>query len=498
MNAQKVIPILLFLAVSLLSFASWAEFPMSVGGNRVCYSTKQGFRCFGANKGGDTYQLPSDASLIDLATGYDHVCYVTQRRNAQSNLLCPIGHGSAVAVNDTKDWGVISKVAAGPGITCGIFDKKRIRCLGGLTTNLELDEPFDLGVGHGFGCALDKKGVHCFGQNSLAPMSPSSRLDIKDPTALAVGSFHACVIDDGKVKCWGSNAQGQTKVPGGLKDPIAVSAGLEHTCAIDSLGLHCWGKRGMAGSWAHGDNPYLYISSHLRTNCRIRTDQILKCYNAPETLLDRHSSPTVYVHPLVLATNQLSGGIKSRQAAFDHLRKFLHRPDGDFLAKLKIWELQNPEMDLAEQELFHFLALNPYFKYSGYSLVRERFYPHFEETLAGRIQVHGLDQLAAFANGRSLKAYLRSAIRFLFVSLTTLPAETRPELVQSMDQAVRGLGDALAEAEDLNQWKLTSILKFQQEVAPLVDEISKSMLEDPLLHSRALSQQMVLEFVRGI
>ncbi|MCB0384523.1 MAG: hypothetical protein KDD43_03950, partial [Bdellovibrionales bacterium] len=427
----------------------------------------------------------------------DHACFVTQKKSEQPTLTCPLGGGAATRTHLTKDWGVVSKIAAGPGITCGIFDQS-VRCFGQLDHNREYDQPFALGVGHGFGCVLDKKGVHCFGSNELGRLNPHSSLGIKEPTALAVGSFHACVIDEGKVKCWGSNNVMQASPPDDLNGPIALSAGLSHTCAIDSVGVRCWGSSQFAGSWAHGDNPYLYVSSSLHTHCRVRADRKLTCRNAPATMLEGTATHEIALHPLVLATTQLRSGFKGRRTAFDHLTKFLHRPDADFLRKLKIWDSQHPEMNPEEQELFYFLALKPYFHYSGYAMVRDEFYPQFQEVLDRRIEIHGFDRLSAFANGRSLKAYLRAGIRFLLISLSTLPPETGPDLIQSMDSAVRGLGDTLAEAEDLNQWKLSSILKFQKEVIPVVDEISKAMLDDPLLHSRAISQQVVLEFIRGI
>ena len=476
---------------------AFANFPVAVGDKWACFSAEQGLGCLeNDNKRDFLAVLKSDQKVLDIGVGDRAACVITQAGAEKRVLSCPRGK-SPHFVKESANWGEPKKIAMGIGQHCGIFGND-VKCRGRLEYDQAYDEPFAIGVGYSFGCVLDKKGVHCFGKNDLGPINPPSSMAITAPSALAVGSFHACVIDQGQVKCWGYNGFGQLDIPEDVVDATSISAGVDHTCAVGKNGARCWGHRDQQRFIAHRENPILFVASGIRRICAVRSDRRLYCTKEASSDRSYLNPRSVNIHPLTVANVQFLTGTKGRQSALATLQQFIHRPDASLLRQLDIWELQDPEMDLAEQELFHLLALRPYFKYSGYSLLRNEFFSVYEGVLSTQIESIGLGRLMDFANGRSLKAYLRTAIRFLLISLNTVSGDTHPELLPKLEVAIGGLTETLVTAENLSQWKLTSLLKVQQEVAPAVEELNKLMLNDPLLHSRALSQQVVLEFILSI
>jgi alpha-tubulin suppressor-like RCC1 family protein len=104
-----------------------------------------------------------------------------------------------------------------------------------------------ISAGNAHVCALDKTGVHCWGENSYGQ---STVPPLANPVLVSAGGEHTCALDDNGVHCWGRNDNDQTTVPV-LVNPVTVSAGGLHTCAIDDTGIHCWG----AGTTNTGSYP---------------------------------------------------------------------------------------------------------------------------------------------------------------------------------------------------------------------------------------------------
>jgi len=59
-----------------------------------------------------------------------------------------------------------------------------------------------------------------------------------NPRQVSVGNAQSCALDEKGVVCWG--ATGNVDVPL-LDKPTYVSVGSFHACAIDSIGVKCWG-----------------------------------------------------------------------------------------------------------------------------------------------------------------------------------------------------------------------------------------------------------------
>jgi len=55
-----------------------------------------------------------------------------------------------------------------------------------------------------------------------------------------VGGDYSCALDDKGVVCWGDNIFGQITVPE-LSNPTQVTVGRNRACALDDTGVVCWG-----------------------------------------------------------------------------------------------------------------------------------------------------------------------------------------------------------------------------------------------------------------
>ncbi len=97
----------------------------------------------------------------------------------------------------------------------------------------------NLAAGYNHTCALDDKGVTCWGNNGDGRTTIPAGL--VNPRAVAAGDYHTCTLDDNGITCWGSYKDGQRTVPAGLVNPRAVATGHRHTCALDDNGVTCWG-----------------------------------------------------------------------------------------------------------------------------------------------------------------------------------------------------------------------------------------------------------------
>ncbi len=97
---------------------------------------------------------------------------------------------------------------------------------------------YAVSAGYHHSCALDDRGVHCWGEDARKSLANPPLFD--HPRQIDVGDTHACVLDDEGVKCWGDNLYGKVTVPK-LEKARAVSVGWFHSCALTGKGVKCWG-----------------------------------------------------------------------------------------------------------------------------------------------------------------------------------------------------------------------------------------------------------------
>jgi alpha-tubulin suppressor-like RCC1 family protein len=245
-------------------------------------------------------RLPDGVGFVDVTTGEDHSCAITDQ-----------GHAYCWGRNDAGQLGIGNKqdaerptpvkpgdmggrrlvaIDGGAAVTCAVDAKGRTYCWGennrgNLGTGRggnELLPAKVLGTGpNGLAMAeVSAGGTHicastqnrrpyCWGSNTFHQVSPSDRGSFDKPhkiatgqvTEISAGTWYTCaVVEATDIYCWGRNATGQigdgtkklakepTKVksPGdGLNgtEPERVQAMYATTCAMDAAGVaYCWGN----------------------------------------------------------------------------------------------------------------------------------------------------------------------------------------------------------------------------------------------------------------
>jgi len=151
---------------------------------------------------------------------------------------------------------------------------EKIEISGGIVT---LSQVKQVGLGNGFGCALSRSQVYCWGNNDVkqlgvptdtAGTQKAVSVEVHYPIksvlskidAIAVGDKHVCALhrDEGTIYCWGNNTFGQlgSSSTQGLPEQVAadannytlkgaksIAAGKDRTCYISSKDeLYCWGN----------------------------------------------------------------------------------------------------------------------------------------------------------------------------------------------------------------------------------------------------------------
>lgn len=290
-------------------------------------------KCFGANNmgqlGNGSEQSSVDpVSVIDVDGNNAPITEAKQITAGDSHACALLKNGRAVCWGDSsfgqsgnpteagyqlktimenerspKPFMGIQAIAAGSNSTCviakddqslfcfgeryGVSKKnnwvpEKVEMAGGLAT---LSQVKQIGLGAGFGCALTRSQVYCWGKNEANQLGASINTagvtkaipvqvhyPVKAPLskieAITVGDKHACALhrDESTVYCWGSNAFGQlgTTSMHGLPEQVAVgnnnltlkgakyiAAGRERSCIISrSDELFCWGngEHGILGS----------------------------------------------------------------------------------------------------------------------------------------------------------------------------------------------------------------------------------------------------------
>jgi alpha-tubulin suppressor-like RCC1 family protein len=266
---------------------------------------------------------------ISISAGNQHACAVLKSGRAVcwgSNESGQLGNqtkGEAGAHSvleqdrSTRAFAGVHSIAAGGNGTCMIAKNEQfVYCFGErfhengpslwipkkveiFSTGVPLNQSKQVAMGNGFGCALVRSQVYCWGLNDSKQLGAKT-IDIGNAKAIPVevsypsrsalskiemitaGDKHACALhrDEGTIYCWGSNAHGQlgTTSTHGAPEQVAVTstnltlkrakgvyAGKERTCTVATNDeLYCWGNgaQGLLGSEITNSNfPVKAIAS---------------------------------------------------------------------------------------------------------------------------------------------------------------------------------------------------------------------------------------------
>jgi hypothetical protein len=214
----------------------------------------------------------SPTTVLDVATGYLHVCAI----KTDATLGC---WGDDDFGQSEPPAGTFTAVGAGNWHTCAIRTDETLVCWGGV-----VDDEFPpaitptgtfkaLSAGDMHTCAIrTDETVACWGSNEYGRATPPSGTY----RAVDAGGVHTCAIKtDETLACWGLDEFGESTPPPG--DFSAISAGEQHTCAIRTDGtVLCWGANELGQSTPPaGTFTAITASDHT---CAIKTDQTLACW----------------------------------------------------------------------------------------------------------------------------------------------------------------------------------------------------------------------------
>jgi alpha-tubulin suppressor-like RCC1 family protein len=301
---------------------------IAAGKEFTCYTAGENSQlfCFGKNDKGQlgnpsAGNSPKPVPVLDLDNSNSPITEVKSLSAGEAHACAALKSGRAVCWGDNgqgqlgsasekmtgarsvmesdrspKPFAAVKDIVAGASSTCLIArDEGALYCFGerfGSTRKLNwvperveyansvggLSSIRQVGVGRGFGCALNKAAqVYCWGQNdqhqlgillAVKGMPKASLVQVRYPQEMAlsrieqlsVGEGHACAIhrDERSVYCWGDNrfnqlgsssTRGETEqVALGsnnltLKGVKEVRAGSDRTCIISVRDeLFCWGN----------------------------------------------------------------------------------------------------------------------------------------------------------------------------------------------------------------------------------------------------------------
>ena len=241
---------------------------------------------------------------------------------AGGNSTCVIANDDASLFCFGEKFGATKKINWLP---------EKVELAGGIVT---LSQVKQVGLGNGFGCALTRSQVYCWGNNESKQLgAPTDALgttkaagvEVHYPLkaalskidAIAVGDKHACALhrDEGTVYCWGNNTFGQlgTSSLHGLPEQVAadannytlkgaksIAAGKDRTCFISTKDeLYCWGNgaHGLLGNDSvasqyplrvlDSNNDFIAATASIAIGddhaCVIGSNQKLFCFGLNQT-----------------------------------------------------------------------------------------------------------------------------------------------------------------------------------------------------------------------
>jgi len=222
-----------------------------------------------------TVILYSDDKIVNLSSGYYHICGILDN----GSVSCWGYNSNGQLGNGGTEWQLSPTLTGSLGTnrtavalssggyhTCAILDNGSVSCWG-------WNNYGQLGDGTS-GSAADK----------YTPTQTSSLGANRTAVAISSGTYHTCVIlDNGDVSCWGLGTYGRlgnggtsnqntptlTSSLGAGRTAVALSSGYYHTCAIlDNGAVSCWGANwfGLLGNGGSSQQNSPTLTSSLGAN----------------------------------------------------------------------------------------------------------------------------------------------------------------------------------------------------------------------------------------
>ena len=227
------------------------------------------------SSGQHTVILYSDDKIVNLSSGYNHVCGILDNGSVSCWGLNNYGQGG----NGGTEWQLSPTLSASLGAgrtavalssggyhTCAILDNGSVSCWG-MNTYGQLGD-----------------GTSGYAADKYTPTQTSSLGANRTAVAISSGFYHTCVIlDNGDVSCWGNNGYGRlghggtsnqntptlTSSLGTGRTAVALSTGYYHSCAIlDNGSVSCWGANfnGLLGNGGSSQQNSPTLTSSLGAN----------------------------------------------------------------------------------------------------------------------------------------------------------------------------------------------------------------------------------------
>lgn len=271
---------------------------LAAGDNYTCALDDAGAKCWGDNSYGQR-AVPPLTDPREISGGWFHACALDQAKvkcwgqNTFAQKIVPtlfnpraISSNCMIGSTGAKCWEFGQTVppllnpravASGAGHHCAL-DRTGMHCWGqndmGQTDVPSLSNVVTMALGDKHTCALHDAGVKCWGDPQTITVPPLS-----NPRAIAAGSTHSCALDDAGMKCWGNNEYGENTVPA-LANPRGMAVGWRYSCALDDTGVKCWGW-GKPTPVPALNNPTT-ITGGLTHVC-VTDDSGVKCWGSPST-----------------------------------------------------------------------------------------------------------------------------------------------------------------------------------------------------------------------
>jgi len=204
---------------------------ISLGEIDTCVLDDLGVGCLGSG-----LSISTDLLLnpIKISSGISHACALDEL-----GVICS-GIGYVTTREPDPGLGKALLIDSEWEDTCVIYEQGS-KCLSysliwGPKVLPLLESPREFEMNYFFSCAIDNRGVYCWGRNGDQVIP-----GLINPRSLSVYDKLACVIDDSGLVCWDEYYNKITNLHT-YTNPNQVAVGKDYFCVLDDLGVSCWSK----------------------------------------------------------------------------------------------------------------------------------------------------------------------------------------------------------------------------------------------------------------